>query len=545
MPSHQRTAALETSLNTILVLGDGPCAAGIAEALVQWGKTVTVAASCRADEWATQSDAEKGPAVLCNTRVAACHGQMGSFHITLVTGDHQLRQCFDGIIIAPETIRRPNYGLYGLMPSESVLCLSQLGPTSKADPSARGKMPDGIPESAQVLFLTGLVHDSNPVIMKEVMQAALDLQDRSNARCFVLTNNVKVAESGLEALYHRSRSAGVAYFKPAEGVPAFSVASGRVESVSFFDDMIRKRFLIKPDLVVVDETILPSPELADLSRIFGLETSSSGFAQSGNIHRLAVATNRPGIFVAGPGRQIQSWSDQMIDGQAAVLAVIGSGTGATPEPVASPLQIDTDRCVRCLTCLRLCPYGAIDLTDDTPVITGVCQFCYLCSVECPRQAISADETVEVKVTGTDKAQEEVPESGAFDPRLTVFVCRRSALPAAKMAMGMGASIPSRLTLIPVPCAGGIGLQHILTAFRSGTDGVLLLTCHEGNCHSETGNHHARERAKHLSSMLPQLGLAPQRLETRSLAANMGAGFARSVAEFENSIRRLGPLEQTP
>lgn len=542
MSSHETTAAIGTSPDDILVIGDGPCAAGIAVELVQRGKTVTVAASCGADEWDVEFDSENEASVLYNTHATACHGQMGNFHITLVSGGSLTRQCFDAVIIAPETIRHPNYDLYGLNPSELVLCLSQLGLASKTDTSANARTPHGIPETARVLFLTGLVRESNSVIMGEVMQTALDLQDRVDARCFVLTHNVKVAAPGLEKLYHNSCSAGVTYFKPAGGLPSFVTTSGRVETVSFFDDTVRKTFLLRPDLVVVDETILPSPELAALISIFGLETGDSGFAQSGNVHRLVVHTNRPGIFVAGPGRQLQSRSDQMTDAQNAVLAVIGFEDRAKSEPMTPLARIDTDRCVRCLTCFRLCPYGAVDLTDHALTISDACQSCYLCSVECPRQAISGIETPELKLSGTGETEEKAPASGAFNPRLTVFACRRSALTAAEMGTCMGATIPSGLTLIPVPCAGGIGLQHILNAFDSGADGVLLLTCHDGNCHSEIGNHHARERAKHLSAMLPQMGIAPGRLAIRCLAANMGAGFVRDVAEFENSVRRLGPLE---
>lgn len=548
MPNHKTTTDIDSSPDHILVLGNGRCAAAIAADLHQLGRLVTVAAACGPDEcsagFALKSG--KGPVVLYDSHVTACRGNIGDFQITLTSDGIQSLRRFEAIIIAPETIRRPNCDLYDLTPSESVLSLSQLIQPSRADTAgnaepSHGITFDGIRKGTRFLFLTGLVRESNPVISGEVMRAALDLQSQADARCFVLTGNVKVAASGLEKLYYDSRCAGVAYFKPAGELPRFELVSGKLATVSFFDDTVQKQFQLTPDLVVADETILPSPELADLIQVFGLEADPSGFAQTGNVHRLAVHTNRPGILVAGPGRKIQSRADQITDARNAVLAVLDLDAMIESDPVATPVRIDTDRCVHCLTCFRLCPYGAVDLSDHTLSISNACQSCYLCSAECPRQAISIVESIELKIPNAAKPEEEPSSPSTFNPRLVAFACRRSALPAAEMASRMGETIPPGLTLIPVPCAGGIGLPHILNAFDSGADGVLLLTCHDGNCHSEKGSRYARQRVEHLSATLSQMGMAPQRLTAQSLAANMGVGFARGVAEFEDSIRRQGPL----
>jgi coenzyme F420-reducing hydrogenase delta subunit len=105
---------------------------------------------------------------------------------------------------------------------------------------------------------------------------------------------------------------------------------------------------------------------------------------------------------------------------------------------------------------------------------------------------------------------------------------------------MGYKLPPGLRIVKVPCAGAISRQHLFSAFSKGADGVLVLTCHRGNCHSERGNEYAQQRVDQLADMLPQIGFEPERLVYKTLASNMGAEFAEMINAVENTIRELGP-----
>ena len=69
---------------------------------------------------------------------------------------------------------------------------------------------------------------------------------------------------------------------------------------------------------------------------------------------------------------------------------------------------------------------------------------------------------------------------------------------------------------------------------------MLLTCHEGNCHSESGNIYAKGEVKKISDMLLLVGFEKERLVLKSLASNMGIEFAEIVKSFEKKIVELGP-----
>jgi len=105
---------------------------------------------------------------------------------------------------------------------------------------------------------------------------------------------------------------------------------------------------------------------------------------------------------------------------------------------------------------------------------------------------------------------------------------------------MGRQLPENLRVIEVPCAGSVSYEHIFTAFKSGADGVLLLTCHEGNCHSERGNIYVKGEVEKIIDILLQIGFEQERLALKSLASNMGMEFAEIVNGFEKKIVELGP-----
>ena len=68
-----------------------------------------------------------------------------------------------------------------------------------------------------------------------------------------------------------------------------------------------------------------------------------------------------------------------------------------------------------------------------------------------------------------------------------------------------------------------------------------MTCHPGNCHAETGNLHALARADEIRRIMTDADIAPERLLSATLAANMPAECVRYLADFEGTVagRRAG------
>jgi len=328
----------------------------------------------------------------------------------------------------------------------------------------------------------------------------------------------------------------VLFFKFTNSEPTLLQAEDGSVSMRFVDDPTGKEFRLTPDLVVVDETVRPSNDAQELARILGIESDLAGFPQADNVHRLPVATNRRGIFVAGPARF--AGTDAAVEASNAALEALMGLAAATADGLTAA-QIDSSRCVRCLTCLRVCPYRAVALDGRPQVLAAACERCGICAAECPREAIRIAGLEHADLHRLIAAGPTADPAGG-NPLLVAFCCRRSAAPALHAAAA-DSCWAATLNIIEVPCAGCIAPEVILSAFRQGADGVLVLACHADNCHSRHGNHLAQQRAELSSAFLDRCGAGAGRLVFKTLASNMPAEAASIVTAFSANLRALNRM----
>ncbi len=516
----------------ICVLGNNACAWEIADRLDTAQVKVILAATDEAGDprpHARRRAVYPHVETLSGVRLSSCSGQLGRFDLVFESRDAVIRQTVSAVVLAESDERRPNQAFYDLKPATGIVPLSSL-----LDGGCRP--PAGAAPWKQVVFLNGLRTESQPVMAGDIMRAALQLQNEHGVQCCILTRNLKVAGEGLEALSREARAAGVLFFKFTNSGPTLLQADDGSARVRFVDDPTGKEFVLAPDLVVVDETVRPSDAATELARVLGIESDPAGFVQADNVHRLPVATNRRGVIVAGPARTVGA--DAAVEASNAALEVL-IGLAAATADVSTAAQIESGRCIRCLTCLRVCPYRAVALDGRPQVLPAACERCGICAAACPREAI--------RIAGLERedfhrfiAAGRTADPAGDSPSVVAFCCRRSAAPALRAAVAAGSCWAATLNIIEVPCAGSIAPDVILSAFRQEADGVLILACHADNCHSRHGNQLAHQRAELSAAFLDRCGAGPGRLVFKTLASNMPAEAAAIVTAFSATLRDLKP-----
>ncbi|MEW6672653.1 MAG: hydrogenase iron-sulfur subunit [Thermodesulfobacteriota bacterium] len=517
----------------VLIIGNGTCAATLAGTLLQAGAGVILVYAAADPDKAMKLRPGPNLEILGDTTVRGCSGTAGSFKIRLQNNQGLIDRTVSAIVVAEEHRYQPNYSLYGITPARSVLSLTKFKQLLSSDPPGDGKLN----KAKQIVFLSGLLLESHPVSSETVMRLCLRLQNDYGIQTVVLTGNLKVAANGLENLHRQSQKAGAVYVKFTNGGPRIRQSNGSV-TVDFEDEISGQRFRLTPDLTVVDEMILPSARLAHLAEVLKIDAGPEGYLQTDNVRRTGLLTNRKGILAAGPARRICSEKDSFADAEAAALAV-RQLTSAFAVAAAGHAVIDPEKCIRCLTCYRLCPHGAVIFNSPRPaVVSESCENCGLCVSECPRRAIAA--------TGSEmlnRAEAPGPVDVAddiFEPKVTALCCGRSAVPAWQQSVMESHRQPRQLSVVTVPCGAGVSMDMIYRAFLQGADGVMILTCHQGNCHSEQGCRHASREAARVRDFFEQTGFETERLFFDTIAANMSAGFSEKIARFAATIRKLGP-----
>ena len=201
--------------------------------------------------------------------------------------------------------------------------------------------------------------------------------------------------------------------------------------------------------------------------------------------------------------------------------------------------VDKEKCIACLTCVRVCPYEVPVLERGTAeVVVDQCQACGLCASECPAKAIT------MKLYSDDDMLRDIRSavrraSGNGEPAIVGFTCRYCSF-AGTDANVVKAKLPKNVRTIDVLCSGKVDMLYLLKAFEAGADGVFVAGCVAGECHNDKGNVHAGQRVAYVKKLLDEIGLGGARLEMFNTTPAQCADLNASAATLAAKLKELGP-----
>jgi heterodisulfide reductase subunit A-like polyferredoxin/coenzyme F420-reducing hydrogenase delta subunit len=364
--------------------------------------------------------------------------------------------------------------------------------------------------------------EQGPVVSAQVLSAALLLAERYGAEVKLYCHNVRVATMGLEGLYRHARQAGVVVVKYES--PPDIIKKGRKTVVRVEEPTIGEQVEEEFDLVITADTHHPANgdnKLAVL--IKALRPGPEGALQADNIWLLATKTNRQGIFTTGPVPGADEIRDVQADGLTAANQIHELLKNKQIEVFDDAAVVDKDKCVLCLTCVRVCPYGAvsIDTEEEAASISQVsCRRCGICAAQCPAAAIQLPQYTDTQISA------EIGDK----PQITVFACENSAFPAATAAGINGCEYDARIRLIRVPCAGRVEPRQVLQALELGAQKVMILGCHPESCQYLDGSTRAQKRTQRLVDTLKKAAIVGKQVVFGQLASVEPGKFIEYVKE---------------
>jgi coenzyme F420-reducing hydrogenase delta subunit/Pyruvate/2-oxoacid:ferredoxin oxidoreductase delta subunit len=457
--------------------------------------------------------------------IQQCEGFPGNFNVIISLDSGYLKIHCLAIVIAFNDNTVPESITDAVKRSNRVQTLTKLERTA-FDENCSNNI-DGT-----IVFLNGLTQESNPGVLRRILETALRIGEKSpTTKTIILSNNLKVADSGLESLCRHVRSIGGRFIKISSALPPMSITENGSVMMEVFDEALHESISVIADHVVLDEIFEIDQRILDIAQRLKLRTDAIGFLQEDNIHRLPHFTNRKGIFVAGAARSVLG-RDESLDEVDALCSSVTAFMRKIQKGTICDVAIHRERCARCLTCFRACPFAAVKIGEHMEIVTAACEGCGICVAACPGKAIemvSSRPTTEIE---TYFANDRITVS----PLIVAFCCGRSAGTAINN-LPEGA-LPLGLKVVEVPCAGRISINDILSTFEMGADGVMIFACHDGNCFSQFGNRIARHKFDVCVKMLTSIDIKPERLLFATFAANMGTDIQRTISEFESGLRIL-------
>ena len=331
--------------------------------------------------------------VLTSTKVTEVKGYVGNFEVTVATSGKRGDTTFKvgTIIVATGAeVFRPD-GLYGYGEYSKVMNQLELDHfISKGD----------IQDLKSVVMIqccgtrdvNGLTYCSRICCMAALKNALTIKEMDPTSKVTILYRDVQAQGVRYEALYKAARQARIRFIKYSPTrepeVEAVTSPDGRLR-VDFFDELIGRQSSVECDRVVLSSPLVPHHDSLDLSKILRVPRGKDKFFFEAHVKLRPVDFATDGIFLCGTAHGPKDITDCIIQalGAAGRALALLRNDRIEGEPIVS--IVDESLCTGCGTCFSLCPYGAIERTQDDKarVLKALCKGCGVCTSSCPEFAI--------------------------------------------------------------------------------------------------------------------------------------------------------------
>jgi heterodisulfide reductase subunit A len=170
--------------------------------------------------------------------------------------------------------------------------------------------------------------------------------------------------------------------------------------VTMADELLGREIQLPADFLVLSNGIEPNPNSGPLAQLLGLQRTAEGFFLEAHQKLRPVEAASEGIFLCGLAHSPRNLPETISQAQAAAAAAARVLYQQTILSGDFTARIRAEDCRRCLSCLEICPVGAVSLGEDgKPVVhPETCRGCGTCAAQCPARAIAMNRVTESELS---------------------------------------------------------------------------------------------------------------------------------------------------
>ena len=324
---------------------------------------------------------------LMDTRVVGFEGFQGNFITDTVTGlNGEARSIEHGVIIVATggNEYRPEEFLYG----QDERVLTQVELTDRLENRATADL-----ESVVMIQCVGSRNEQNEncsrICCQSAVKNALNIK-RLNPKTEVYVLYRDIRTYGLlEDFYTEARRKGVIFIRFDKDHPPEVAPSPEGILVKTKDHVLQRNLEIQCDLLTLSAGVVAS-DTEDLSKIMKLNRNPEGFFLEAHVKLRPVDMGSEGVFLCGMAHGPKLITETIAQAQAAASRATTFLANDEIKLSAIKATVDTEHCVKCLTCVRSCPFDVPVFNAEQGIIEideAMCHGCGICAGVCPRQAI--------------------------------------------------------------------------------------------------------------------------------------------------------------
>lgn len=332
--------------------------------------------------------------VLTSAEITRVKGQAGDFTVRIRRGEDKLSRSFGAIIFATGYMTEILPQDFQLKPEVNIISQRKLVDMLQA-PGELERRPGTIG------FVLDVSDENSRLPILFTLNNALAVKEKLGSEVYVFCKSLKVDSEGVEKLYREARERGVVFLK-FEEKPRISKEDGRVK-VEARDVLLGEEVTLLCDFLVAEEKVLPAEGTEALSSMLNIRTDSRGFYQDENVHLYPVASERKGIFFVGGCKGDMDFTRTSTDISSAIMSIYKLLSPEKAIVEVEKVKVEPEKCRACLTCVRVCPHGAIQMVrvdtekEVAKIYDHACDGCGICAAICPAKAIRfegyADEQI--------------------------------------------------------------------------------------------------------------------------------------------------------
>jgi heterodisulfide reductase subunit A-like polyferredoxin len=345
--------------------------------------------------------AHSGITVHLQSEFLESSGFAGSFTSRLHGPDGESEVRHGSTIVATGGVeyRGPEYG-YG---TDSRILTQQ-------EFEARLAEEDDVPDSVVMILCVGPAERfCSRICCTTAIKNALALK-RLNPQAQVTVIYRDIRTYGFkERLYNEARRQGVLFVQyDFDRKPEVRVAGGDVSDlgveepethleVTVWEPSLRQELALEPDLLVLSMPIVPPEGADELATRLKVPVDLDGFFLEAHVKLRPVDFSSDGVFMAGMAHYPKFLDETIVQAQAAAARAMTIVSKDVLEVGGIVAQVDAEKCVACLTCVRICPYDVPQVRAEFNGVGGIvgaayiepaqCHGCGICVSECPAKAI--------------------------------------------------------------------------------------------------------------------------------------------------------------
>jgi heterodisulfide reductase subunit A-like polyferredoxin len=204
--------------------------------------------------------------------------------------------------------------------------------------------------------------------------------------------------------------------------------------ITVWEQVLGRELQLEPDLLVLSTPIVPPEGAQQLASQLKLPVDMDGFFLEAHVKLRPVDFSADGVFMAGLAHYPKFLDETIAQAQAAASRAANVLSQQRILTNARVAVVDPLKCVGCLTCVRICPYGVPEVNSSYAGVgnilgaayiePAVCHGCGTCVSECPARAIQLMHYTDVQtLTKLDALFD--TEGAGFVPMETIELRVRS------------------------------------------------------------------------------------------------------------------------